>query len=41
MGIDPKITAAEIANYLKLTVQAVHKRAKVKGLKEKKGRDSK
>jgi chromosome partitioning protein len=37
--IDPKITAAEVAEYLKLTVQAVHKRIKVKGLKEKKGRN--
>ncbi len=39
MGIDPKITAAEVASYLKLTVQAVHKRIKVKGLKEKKGQN--
>jgi len=39
MGIDPKITAAEVAQYLDLTVQAVHKRIKVKGLKEKKGQN--
>jgi chromosome partitioning protein len=31
MPIDPKITIAEIADYLNLTVQAVHKRAKTKG----------
>ena len=39
MGIDPKITAAEVATYLNLTVQAVHKRIKVNGLKERKGRN--
>lgn len=39
MGIDPKITATEIASYLNLTVQAVHKRIKVKALKEKKGQN--
>jgi chromosome partitioning protein len=37
MPIDPKITAAEIAEYLDLTVQAIHRRIKINGLKEKKG----
>jgi len=36
MAIDPKITIAEIADYLKLTVQAVHKRMQTLGLKQKK-----
>lgn len=36
MAIDAKITAAEIASYLNITVQAIHKRIKVNGLKEKK-----
>ena len=39
MRIDPKITAAEVAEYLGLTVQAIHKRIKVKGLREKKGQN--
>ena len=37
MAIDPKITASEVAQHLGLTVQAIHKRIKVQGLKEKKG----
>lgn len=36
MPINPKITAAEMADFLGLTVQAVHKRIKNLGLKEKK-----
>ena len=39
MGIDPKITATEVASYLGLTVQAIHKRIKIKGLKEKKAQN--
>lgn len=39
MSIDPKITAAEIASYLHLTVQAIHKRIKVLQLKEKKSQN--
>ncbi len=39
MPIDPKITAAEVADYLSLTVQAVHKRIKILGLKESKGQN--
>ena len=39
MAIDPKITLAEVANYLNLTVQAIHKRIKVRGLNEKKGQN--
>src|ERR1700761_1781554 len=39
MAIEPKITAAEVADYLGLTVQAVHKRIKVLGLKESKGKN--
>ena len=39
MSIDPKITIAEIASYLNLTVQAVHKRIKTLGLKEKRGQN--
>lgn len=39
MSIDPKITAAEIASYLNLTVQAIHKRAKALNLKEKKSQN--
>lgn len=39
MPIDPKITAAEVADYLGLTVQAVHKRIKTLGLKESKGQN--
>ena len=36
MAIDAKITAAEIASYLNITVQAIHKRINANGLKEKK-----
>lgn len=36
MAINPKITAADMAEFLDLTVQAVHKRIKTQGLKEKK-----
>jgi chromosome partitioning protein len=39
MTIDPKITIAEIASYLDLTVQAIHKRIKTQGLKEKRGQN--
>jgi chromosome partitioning protein len=39
MKIDPKISAAEIASYLNLTVQAVHKRIKNNGLVEKKAQN--
>lgn len=39
MSIDPKITASEIAEYLELTVQAVHKRIKTLGLKENKAQN--
>ncbi|QHS34530.1 AAA family ATPase (plasmid) [Piscirickettsia salmonis] len=39
MDIDPKITAKEVASFLGLTVQAVHKRIKVKGAKEKKAQN--
>ena len=39
MPIEPKITAAEVAEYLGLTVQAVHKRIKILGLKESKGQN--
>ena len=39
MAIDPKITAAEVASYLELTVQAVHKRIKSNGLKERKSQN--
>jgi chromosome partitioning protein len=39
MSIDPKMTIAEIADYLNLTVQAVHKRMRTLGLKEKKGQN--
>jgi chromosome partitioning protein len=39
MPIDPKITAAEVAEFLDLTVQAVHKRIKTFGLKENKGQN--
>lgn len=39
MGIEPKISATEVASYLNLTVQAIHKRIKVKGLKEKKAQN--
>lgn len=39
MGIDPKITVAEVANYLNLTPQAVHKRIKQKNLKELKAQN--
>lgn len=39
MPIEPKITAAEVAEYLGLTVQAVHKRIKALGLKESKGQN--
>ena len=35
MAIDPKMTIAEIADYLKLTAQAVHKRMQTLGLKQK------
>ncbi|HEY2566753.1 MAG TPA: AAA family ATPase [Candidatus Aquirickettsiella sp.] len=35
MAIDAKITAAEVASYLNITVQAVYKRIKANGLKEK------
>lgn len=37
MPIEPKITLAEVAEYLDLTVQAIHKRIKTKGLDVKKG----
>ena len=36
MTIDPKITLSEVASFLDLTVQAVHKRAKIKNIKERK-----
>lgn len=36
MPIDPKIALSDIASFLGLTVQAVHKRAKAKNLKERK-----
>lgn len=36
MAIDAKITAAEIASYLNITVQAIHKRINASGLKETK-----
>lgn len=39
MEIDPKITATDVAAYLNLTVQAIHKRIKTKGLKEKKAQN--
>lgn len=39
MEIDPKITAAEIASYLKITVQAIHNKVKSKGLKVKKAQN--
>ncbi len=39
MSIDPKITASEVANYLDVTVQAIHKRIKTKNLKEKKAQN--
>lgn len=39
MLIDPKITATEVASYLELTVQAIHKRIKMKGLKERKAQN--
>jgi len=39
MPIEPKITAAEVAEFLGLTVQAVHKRIKMLGLKESKGQN--
>lgn len=39
MPIEPKITAAEVAEYLGLTVQAIHKRIKILGLKENKAQN--
>jgi chromosome partitioning protein len=39
MAIEPKITAAEVAEYLGLTVQAIHKRIKILGLKESKAQN--
>jgi len=39
MPIEPKITATEVAEYLGLTVQAVHKRIKMLGLKENKAQN--
>lgn len=39
MSIEPKITAAEVAEYLGLTVQAIHKRIKILGLKENKAQN--
>jgi chromosome partitioning protein len=39
MPIEPKITASEVAEYLGLTVQAVHKRIKILGLKESKAQN--
>lgn len=39
MPIEPKITAAEVAEYLGLTVQAIHKRIKILGLKESKAQN--
>ncbi len=39
MPIDPKITVVDVASYLNLTAQAVHKRIKINGLKEKKSQN--
>jgi len=39
MSIEPKITASEVAEYLGLTVQAIHKRIKILGLKESKAQN--
>jgi chromosome partitioning protein len=39
MSVNPKITAAEVAEYLGLTVQAIHKRIKILGLKENKAQN--